>query len=226
MNTPNTKKFVAYLRVSTQKQGANGLGIDAQRAAVAAHLKAYGGELLAEFSEAETGKGSNALEMRPQLRAALALCKKQRAVLLVAKLDRLARNVHFISGLMESGVEFIAADMPHSDKMMIHMMAAVAEWERGQISARTKAALAAAKARGVVLGRAGPDNLRPNVEQRQQEATAFAEGLRPTLADMLAKGLTRRQMVVELDNRGITTPRGKQWSLAQLQAVLKRLELT
>jgi DNA invertase Pin-like site-specific DNA recombinase len=139
--------YVAYYRVSTDKQGASGLGLEAQREAVARNLGA--GSLLAEFTEVESGKRS---ANRPQLIAALEMCKRKKAILLIAKLDRLARNVHFISGLMEAGVEFVAADMPTANRLTVHIMAAFAEHEAAMISARTKAALQAAKARGTVLG--------------------------------------------------------------------------
>lgn len=218
-------KFVSYLRVSTQMQGAAGLGIEAQRSAVTSYLNGRDWTLTQEFVEVESGKGANALERRPQLKAALVLCKKHGATLLIAKLDRLARNVHFVAGLLESGVDFIAVDMPTANKVMIQMHAVMAEWERDQISARTKAALAVAKARGVKLGTAGAANLKPNIEQRQQDADDFAERLRPTLTGMLLVGRTRRQMVADLDALGIKTPRGRSWSLAQLQAVLGRLVL-
>jgi DNA invertase Pin-like site-specific DNA recombinase len=179
-------RFVSYLRVSTVQQGRSGLGLEAQRAAVAAYL-VRGGELLREFVEVETGKGADALERRPQLRQALFMCKKERAILLIARLDRLARNTHFVTGLIESGCDFVAADMPNANKVMIQMHAVMSEYERDQISARTKAALAAAKARGVILGRAGMANLRPNVEERQKAACAFAERLRPTIENMLTR---------------------------------------
>ena len=147
-----TGRFIAYYRVSTQQQGRSGLGLEAQRQAVASHLAGNGGDLVCDFTEVETGKGSNALDRRPQLRAALDACRKHKATLLIAKLDRLARNVHFVSGLIESGTDFVAADMPNANKVMLQMHAVMSEWERDQISARTKAALAQAKARGVVLG--------------------------------------------------------------------------
>src|ERR671917_1097190 len=140
--------FVAYFRVSTDKQGARGLGMDAQRSAVARHLAGHPGALLAEFVEVESGRRTD----RPELLAALTLCRQKKAMLVIAKLDRLARNVHFISGLMESGVEFVAVDMPHANRLTLHILAAVAEHEREMISQRTKAALAAAKARGKRLG--------------------------------------------------------------------------
>lgn len=217
-------KFIAYYRVSTQKQGASGLGLEAQQAAVARYLNGGAWELIDEFREVETGKGADALSKRPQLRAALDACKKNGATLLIAKLDRLARNVHFVSGLLETGVEFVAADMPQANKVMIQMHAVMSEWERDQISARTKAALTAAKARGVVLGRAGAENLRPNIERRQRAADAFAAKLRPLFEGMKARGLSQRAMVEELNSVGVPAPKGGKWALSQVQRVLYRVE--
>lgn len=145
-------RFVAYYRVSTDKQGRSGLGLEAQRAAVEAHVAAGRGAVAAEFIEIESGRKKD----RPQLIAALAAARAHRATLVIAKLDRLARNVHFVSGLMESGVEFVAADMPTVNRLTVHILAAVAEEEARMISARTKAALAAAKARGVALRQSVP----------------------------------------------------------------------
>lgn len=216
-------KFIAYYRVSTQKQGASGLGLEAQQAAVARYLNGGAWELIGEFREVETGKGADALAKRPQLRAALDACKKIGATLLIAKLDRLARNVHFVSGLLETGVEFVAADMPQANKVMIQMHAVMSEWERDQISARTKAALAAAKVRGVVLGRAGAENLRPNIEERQRAADDFAAKLRPLFEGMKARGLSQRAMVEELNSFGLPAPKGGAWRLSQVQRVLARL---
>ena len=139
---------VAYYRVSTDKQGQSGLGLDSQRAAVARYV-AGKGELIAEYTEIESGKSHL---NRPQLKQAVEACKKQHAKLIIAKLDRLARNVHFISGLMESAVEFCAVDMPQANRLTVHIMAAIAEHEREMISARTKTALDQAKARGTKLG--------------------------------------------------------------------------
>lgn len=216
-----TQHFIAYYRVSTQRQGASGLGLEAQRSAVMAHLAEDPRTVLEEFLEIETGKGANALEKRPQLRLALERCRKTGATLLIAKLDRLARNVHFVSGLIETGVDFIAADMPHANKVMIQMHAVMSEWERDQISERTRAALAAAKARGVVLGTTGPVNLRRHSEQRQQEAQAFKERLRPVLAGFVAQGLSLRETVARLNELGIRPPMGGVWSYAQVQRLLK-----
>jgi DNA invertase Pin-like site-specific DNA recombinase len=216
-------KFIAYYRVSTQKQGQSGLGLEAQQTAVMSYLNGGQWELVGAFTEIETGKGANALERRPQLRAALDQCKKMRATLVIAKLDRLARNVHFVSGLIESGVEFVAADMPHANKTMIQIHAVMSEHERDQISARTKAALAAAKARGVVLGAAGAANLKPNIEQRQQAADEFADKLKGVIEGMKARGLSQRAMRDELNRLGIKTVRGGDWSLIQLQRAMGRL---
>jgi DNA invertase Pin-like site-specific DNA recombinase len=218
---PSTK-FVAYFRVSTQRQGASGLGLEAQQEAVRRFTCGDTWEKVGEFQEVETGKGSNALAKRPQLAAALEASRKQGATLVIAKLDRLARNVHFVSGLMESRARFVACDMPEANELTIHIMAAFAEHEAKRISERTRDALAMAKARGVVLGRAGADNLRPNVEQRQQEADDFADRLRPTIEGMKLRGLSQRAMVQELNRVGVPAPKGGAWGLSQLQRVLSR----
>jgi DNA invertase Pin-like site-specific DNA recombinase len=220
----SVKKCVAYYRVSTVKQGQSGLGLEAQKAAVSGYLNDGAWELVAEYTEIETGKGSNALDKRPQLRAALDACKKQGAILIIAKLDRLARNVHFVSGLLETGVDFIAADMPAANKVMIQMYSVMAEWERDQISARTKAALAAAKMRGVVLGASGANNLRRNIADRKNAASAFADRLAGVINSFKASGLTQRAMVEQLNQLGITTSKGGQWSLSQLQRVVAVLK--
>ena len=217
-----TGKFIAYYRVSTQKQGVSGLGLEAQRETVSRFLNGVNWEVIAEFQEVETGKGSDALEKRPQLKAALAACRKEGATLIIAKLDRLARNVHFVSGLMESKVKFVACDMPEANELTVHVMAAFAEYEARRISQRTKEALAVAKSRGVVLGKAGSENLRPNVEKRQQAANDFANRLRPVLDSMKARGLSQRGMVVELNSIGVPAPKGGMWGLVQLQRVLSR----
>lgn len=218
-------KYVSYVRVSTVRQGASGLGLEAQQDAVARFLNGGAWELVAEFREVETGKGSDALAKRPQLRAALEACRKLGATLVIAKLDRLARNVHFVSGLMESKVKFVACDMPDANELTIHMMAAFVEHEAKRISQRTKEALAVAKARGVQLGRAGAANLRPNVEQRQAAAGAFAEKLRPIFTSMVVEKLSQRGMVERLNTVGIPTSTGEvgKWRLSQVQRILARL---
>jgi DNA invertase Pin-like site-specific DNA recombinase len=219
-----TGKFIAYYRVSTPKQGQSGLGLEAQQAAVKTYLDGGKWELVGSFTEIETGKGANALDRRPQLRAALDMCKKMKATLVIAKLDRLARNVHFVSGLIETGIDFVAADMPHANKTMIQVHAVMSEYERDQISTRTKAALAAAKARGVALGVAGAANLKPNIEARQQAADEFAGKLRGIIDGMKARGLSQRTMCKELNELGIKTARGGSWTQVQLQRVMARFD--
>lgn len=223
-------KYIAYYRVSTQKQGASGLGLEAQQTAVAQYLNGGDWELINEFVETETGKGADALAKRPQLRAALDACRKSGAKLLIAKLDRLARNVHFITGLMEASrgngkhaVKFVACDMPDANDLTIHLMAAFAEHEAKRISERTKDALGMAKKRGVPLGTAGKANLKPNIDARIASAHAFAERLRGQIDGFRLRQLSQRQMVDELNLLDIKTARGGQWSLIQLQRLLSRI---
>ena len=211
---------ITYFRVSTVKQGASGLGLEAQRQAVMIYLAGRDKTVLAEFVEVETGKGANALEKRPQLRLALEQCRKTGSTLLIAKLDRLARNVHFVSGLIETGVDFIAADMPNANKVMIQMHAVMSEWERDQISERTRAALAAAKARGVVLGATGPANLARHTLQRQEAARAFRERLKPVLDGCIAQDMSRRAIVTYFNEIGLAAPKGGRWSLSQVQRLI------
>lgn len=225
-----TGKFVAYCRVSTAQQGASGLGLEAQKSSVRQFLNGGDWSLAGEFTETETGKGADALTKRPQLRAALEACRKTGAKLLIAKLDRLARNVHFVSGLMESArgngknaVKFVACDMPDANDLTIHVLAAFAEHEAERISQRTKDALAMAKARGVVLGAAGAANLKPNIEQRQADADAFAAKMRGMVEGFKLRNLSQRQMVDEMNVIGICSARGGKWSLIQLQRVIARL---
>ena len=212
-------KAVAYLRVSTDRQGRSGLGLEAQREAVARYAATARLELIGEFVEVETGKGSNALAKRPQLLAALNQAKKGKAKLVLAKLDRLARNVHFISGLMETGVDFAIADMPNADRFQLHLFAALAEKEGEIISQRTKAALQAAKARGTILGRNGA------VLGARNEALA-KERLQPLakrLTTMRAEGLTMRAMIAALNDGGVASPAGGRWHLTNLHRALKRI---
>jgi DNA invertase Pin-like site-specific DNA recombinase len=217
-------KFVAYYRVSTQQQGRSGLGLEAQQKAVADYLNGGRWTLLAEFTEVETGKGADALDKRPQLRAALALCKKRKATLVIAKLDRLARNVHFVSGLIESGVEFVATEMPQANKTMIQMYAVMSEWERDAISKRTKDALAATKARGVQLGRAGAANVAAFNESQRAAAAAHAEHVRETLHELRSEGHSLRKIVVMLNASQHKAPGGGKWHLGTVQRVLARIE--
>ncbi|WP_082670260.1 recombinase family protein [Sphingomonas sanguinis] len=220
MNLRKMTKAVAYLRVSTDKQGKSGLGLEAQREAVARYVAANGVDLIGEHIEVETGKGANALSKRPELVAALAIAKREKAGLIIAKLDRLARNVHFISGLMETGVEFAVADMPNADRFQLHLFAALAEKEAEVISQRTKAALAAAKDRGTELGKHG------KVLAARNQAEAM-DRLEPIAADLLAlkaEGLSVRKMVEALNSRAIPSPAGGKWHPASLHKALARLD--
>lgn len=220
MNLRKMTKAVAYLRVSTDKQGKSGLGLEAQREAVARYVAANGVDLIGDHIEVETGKGANALSKRPELVAALATAKREKAGLIIAKLDRLARNVHFISGLMETGVEFAVADMPNADRFQLHLFAALAEKEAEVISQRTKAALAAAKDRGTELGKHG------KVLAARNQAEAM-DRLEPIAADLLAlkaEGLSVRKMVEALNSRAIPSPAGGKWHPASLHKALARLE--
>ncbi len=213
-------KFVAYYRVSTERQGRSGLGLEAQREAVARFLSAGGWPPLAEFTEVETGKGSNALFRRPQLRAALECARKNKATLIIAKLDRLARNVAFISALMDSKAEFIAVDNPHATRLTLHILAAVAEHERDMISQRTKAALSAAKARGTVLGANG----RARAVVHKAEAMERLGPIAGRLTSMKAEGLSVRRIVDRLKLEGVASPGGGGWHVSNVHRALKRLE--
>jgi DNA invertase Pin-like site-specific DNA recombinase len=210
--------FIAYFRVSTDRQGRSGLGLDAQRAAVAAYA-AGRGEIAAEFTEIESGRKID----RPQLAAALDLAAKRRAVLVIARLDRLARNVAFIAGLMDSRVEFVACDMPQASRLTLHILAAVAEHEREMISGRTKAALAAAKARGIKLG--SPDASAARIQAaaaNRAAADRFAGTVRPLIESLQAQGLGLRAIARELDRRAIPTARASGWHAGTVKALLAR----
>src|SRR5262249_48985572 len=209
-------KFVAYYRVSTDKQGKSGLGLDAQRKAVNDYLNGGDWELAAEFTEIESGKKSD----RPELVKALGACKRHKATLVIARLDRLARKVHFSSGLMETKVKFVACDLPEATPFMLHIYAAAAQEEARAISARTKAALEAAKARGVRLGRNGAERLAP---ANKAAAVERAKNLHPVLADLIASGVSFRQIGAELTKRGIGTARGGRWHPTTVGRVLNRL---
>ena len=198
---PHYGKFIAYFRVSTDRQGKSGLGLAAQREAVMSYLDGGRWVLVDEFTEIESGKRNE----RPELMKALAACKKQKAKLVIAKLDRLSRNLAFIAALMDSGVEFVAVDNPHATRLTLHILAAVAEHEREMIAQRTKAALQAAKARGIRLGSNGADRLAPAY---RAEAVERARQLSPILAELKSLGMSARQMAAELTVRGIATPNG------------------
>ena len=224
----SVNRFVAYYRVSTDKQGRSGLGLglDAQRAAVEVHVASARGAVAAEFVEVESGRRRD----RPQLAAALAAARAHRAVLVIAKLDRLARNVHFVSGLMESGVEFVAADMPKVNRLTVHILAAVAEEEARMISARTKAALAAAKARGVRLGNpnlhaGSPDQARAANAVKTGRAQMRASDVLPIIEQARRAGATTLQQLADaLAARGVPTPsgRGQRWHPGQVARIVGR----
>ncbi len=212
------RTYLAYFRVSTDKQGLSGLGLDAQRAAIVQYLKASGGCLLQEFTEIESGKSH---KNRPQLLAAITFCQKRKATLLIARLDRLARNVAFISQLMESDVDFVAVDMPHASRLTIHILAAVAEHEREMISQRTKAALAAAKARGVKLGnpncRAALEKARRALHRKPVPETAV-----DIMLELRSQQLSLRRIAQKLNESNIHTPNGKRWYASTVKTALSR----
>ena len=190
--------FISYLRVSTDRQSASGLGLEAQREAVQRYVASVGGTLLVENVEVETGRSAT----RPILLQSIALCRRHRAVLLIARLDRLARSVSFVSSLMESGVEFVAADNPTANKLVVHMMAAFAEFERDQIAARTLAAA------------------------HRAAADEFAEMLRGPVQVAFAQGAkTLNDVARYLNGEGIATREGAHWSSQSAQRIVKRLGL-
>jgi DNA invertase Pin-like site-specific DNA recombinase len=206
---------IAYIRVSTARQGKSGLGLEAQQAALAKFAAAEAFEIVELFSEAESGKRDD--DRRPALKNALSAARKLRAPILVAKLDRLSRDVHYISGLMKHRIPFIVAELgADTDPFMLHLFAALAEKERALISRRTKEALAAAKARGVKLG-----GLRSSGIANQKAAADFAEGLRPVFAELA--DLSARAAAEELNRRSIKTAAGASWHAAQVVRVRERL---
>jgi DNA invertase Pin-like site-specific DNA recombinase len=213
-------KFVAYFRVSTDRQGKSGLGLDAQRDTVLSYMNGGRWSLVAEFTEIESGKRND----RPELEKALAACKKQKAKLVIAKLDRLSRNLAFIATLMDSGVEFIAVDNPHANKLTVHILAAVAQHEREIISARTSAALKAAKARGRRLGNPRLSEARQHAAVAKKEsADRYAANVLPVIRDIQRSGIrSLRGVARALAARGIPTARGGAWTPVQVSAILQR----
>src|SRR5690349_19665693 len=216
---------VVYLRVSTGQQGKSGLGIEAQRATITTFAAAEGLTILSEHVEVETGKGTDALDRRPVLAAALAAARKAKVPVIVAKLDRLSRDVAFISGLMTHRVPFIVAELgADADPFMLHLYAALAEKERALISARTKAALAAKKAQGVKLGnpRAAETIGRAHAALRA-EANQFATNVLPIVHAIQRSGLSSlRQIAEALNARGVRTARGAQWHSSTVRNLLTR----
>jgi DNA invertase Pin-like site-specific DNA recombinase len=219
-------KWISYLRVSTDRQGKSGLGLEAQRASVTDFLNGGRWKLIKEFVEVESGKRAD----RPQLEAALAACRLHGAKLVIAKLDRLSRDAHFLLGLDKAGVDFVAADMPNANRLTVGIMAMVAEEERRMISTRTKAALAAAKARGTKLG--GNRGVKPTAKMReqakavrQQRADVRAADIAPTVKALQAAGATSlRAIAAKLNEQGIPTARGQGvWSAVQVARVIERM---
>jgi DNA invertase Pin-like site-specific DNA recombinase len=213
-------KFVAYFRVSTDRQGKSGLGLEAQREAVLNYLNGGSWTLVAEFTEVESGKHSD----RPQLAAALAACKKHRARLVIAKLDRLSRNLAFIATLMDSGVEFVAVDNPHANKLTVHILAAVAQHEREMIAQRTRDALRAAKARGKRLGNPKLSEARKMaLKANRKVAESFAANVLPIIRQIQQSGVhSARSIARALAARGIKTARGGEWTGVQVADILRR----
>jgi len=225
--------IVAYYRVSTKQQSESGLGIEGQQAAVQAYARQTGGQIKGKYLEVESGKIAD----RPQLAKALAHCRRSKATLVVAKLDRLSRNVEFLARVMNSAVEFVACDNPAANRLTLHILSAVAEAEAVAVSTRTKVALAAAKARGQLLGSARPghwdgiEEARLNglakarvvaVKVRQANAAAAYSDLLPIMQELRSQGLSLRDIAAKLTADGHTTRRGKQWNPVQVAAVLGR----
>jgi DNA invertase Pin-like site-specific DNA recombinase len=219
------KPAVAYVRVSTAQQGRSGLGIDAQRAAIARFAEAEGFRTVAEYEEVETGKGSDALDRRPQLAAAIAEARKRRCPILVSKLDRLSRDVHFVSGLMAHKVPFIVTELgADADPFMLHLYAALAQKERALISQRTREALKAAKERGVTLGNPRLDDIRGlAAEATRAEAARYAANVLPVIKEIQAAGAkSLRAIAAALTARGVPTARGGTWNAMQVRNLLLR----
>jgi DNA invertase Pin-like site-specific DNA recombinase len=211
-----SNQVISYIRVSTKAQGRSGLGLEAQRKAIAQFADSEGQEIVEQFVEVETGKGADALDKRPQLAAALRRAKKLKAPIIVAKLDRLSRDVHFISGLMSQRVAFIVTALGKNvDPFMLHIFAALAEKERTLISERTKAALAAARERGVRLGN------QQQADRNKAAAAARDARLEPILKTLW--DLPYREIAQELTDRGIPSPRGGAWSAMSVMRMMKRL---
>ncbi|WP_426613815.1 recombinase family protein [Bradyrhizobium sp. McL0616] len=217
---------VSYIRVSKPKQGRSGLGLEAQQAAIRSFCAQHGYSIEAEYREIETGKGADALERRPELAAAMKHARKVGKVgkagaapIIIAKLDRLSRDVHFISGLMVQRTPFIVTELgPDVDPFMLHIHAAVAEKERERIAQRTREALAAAKARGQMLGNPGIG------EARKAEADLHAEHFRQMIAPL--RNLPAKRISIILNERGVTTPRGGTWQATQVIRLLSRLHFS
>lgn len=237
MTTASTPRFIAYYRVSTQAQGRSGLGLEAQKEAVRQYVERNGGILLPParngseeatgYQEIESGKRAD----RPELTKALEHCQRTRATLIVAKLDRLTRDVAFLCRLRDSGVNFVAVDNPNANHLTVTILVAVAEEERRLISVRTKAALQTAKARGVQLGcpkgqgaeRFGANAGKGGAEATKANADAFAQSLASIVLPLKAEGLSLRQIATKLNADNIVTARGGQWQANSVKRLLDRL---
>lgn len=224
----NQPRYIAYYRVSTAKQGLSGLGLEAQQKAVESFINNSDSRLLKEFTEIESGRKSD----RIQLAEALAACELHQATLVIAKLDRLARNATFLLNLQDSGVDFVCCDMPNANRLTIGILAMVAEEEAKAISRRTKEALKAAKARGVKLGTAGSNNLKNRklgsqrgMATRMSNAQAQADRLGLTIRPLVDQGLSLRAIASHLNDAVIPTARGGSWSATQVKRVVDRLML-
>jgi DNA invertase Pin-like site-specific DNA recombinase len=224
MTATPLRPLIAYLRVSTSQQGRSGLGLEAQREALTRFAASEGYELTREFIEVETGKGSDALDRRPKLAAALAEARRRKCTIGVAKLDRLSRDVHFISGLMAHRVPFIVAELGADvDPFILHLFAALAEKERHLIATRTRDALQRAKARGVKLG--GPklaEARKAAVERTVANADHHAANVLPVIREIQRSGASLHQIADALNARGISTPRGGSWYAKSVSNVLAR----
>ena len=225
----NSNRFVVYYRVSTKQQGESGLGLDTQRATVEAYIKQHGGEIIGEYEEIESGKNCK----RPKIIEAILHCNRSWATLLIAKMDRLARNVFFVSSLMESNVQFLACDNPHASRLNVHILAAIAEEEARLISERTKAALQAFRLRGGVLGPSSFQNRNawlPKQEQARKLATlrnaeiaaSSYQEVRPIILSLRGQGLSLQAIADELNRQDHRTRRGAAWNRTQIKRLVDR----
>jgi len=226
MNSSN--KYIAYYRVSTVQQGKSGLGLQAQKQTVRTYLQNDMEHIIAEFTDIESGKNSS----RPELMKALSMAKEENAILVVAKLDRLSRELHFITEIQKSGIEFVCADMPEANSLTLHIFGAVAQHERELISKRTKDALAQAKLKGKKLGAANPKiyealrNANPKGANHPQVKAAdrFAKEVSIHIMPLVELGIPQRKIVETLNRHKVPTARGGTWTLCQLQRVLTRIK--
>ncbi|ACO46765.1 recombinase family protein [Deinococcus deserti] len=222
VHRPQEQKTIAYYRVSTQKQGQSGLGLEAQQACIERHVQSHDLTLIATYTEVETGTSKR---QRTEISRAIAHAKAENAVLLIAKLDRLSRNLHFVTGLLESGVQFVACDMPHANTLTIQLLAVMAEHEAKATSQRTKEALAAAKSRGTKLGSPRPMTEETRALGRailRQEAREGYANVRGYIETLRENGMALRAIADRLNGEGFRTRQGKDWTAVQVTRVLQR----